>query len=81
MEQSSCLKEIRFSEDPTTIQDHPARGEEHNDVQGERDGSQQCGTLTDFGAPFKVPVVPFGTLFLRTSQGLHQFGEFHLEYS
>ena len=31
MEQSSRLEESRFSEDPPPNQDHPARGEEHND--------------------------------------------------
>ena len=39
-----------------------------------------------FGAPFKVPVVPFGVMvechFVSANQSrLHQFGEFHLEYS
>ena len=45
MEQSSCLKEIKFSKDPL---DHPARGGEDNeDLRRESDGSQPSDTLTD----------------------------------
>ena len=48
MEQSSWLEEIRYSEDPSQCQDHPARDEEHNDVlQGESDGSQPSDHQAD----------------------------------
>ena len=50
MEQSCCLKEIRFFRRSTSIREHLARGEEHHDVlQGESDGSQPLDTRTDDG--------------------------------
>ena len=50
MEQSNCLEETRFSENPHQYGDYPARGEEHkDDLQRESDGSQPLDTLTDHG--------------------------------
>ena len=48
MDQSSWQEEIWYSEHPPFFQDHPARGEEHNDVlQGESDGSQPLDQKAD----------------------------------
>ena len=45
MEQSSCLEKNQVFRRSTSIRDHPARGEEYNDVlQGESDGSQPLDT-------------------------------------
>ena len=43
----NCLCEIRFSGDPSQNQDHPARGEEHNDVLRGRVACHPSDTLDD----------------------------------
>ena len=62
---SLVLAEIKYSEKSTLIQEHPARGEQHNDIlRGESDGSQPSDQKTDDCEPEWISGVCLGITFI-----------------